>query len=216
MITPWSWYESWKPWWSYHDHAMGRDDHGKKHDRHAVIMAWSWTCFAMIMVWSWQDHAMAAMIFQSGRRTQKPIKERLKKVMPVDFYISVTCDKEAWCDFTKKIVEPTLFVSRTRLSRMRIFFGLRNNSRYVTDHAYHSLPYMEMNWLLWANQPDSFPVFLGDMQNSFQYNAWFWRCDNFQSNTLLAHSRWVNSVSIHKSENEFGLHKCEKNLAKSK
>ena len=101
---------------------MGRDDHGKKHDRHAVIMAWSWTCFAMIMVWSWQDHAMAAMIFQSGRRTQKPIKERLKKVMPVDFYISVTCDKEAWCDFTKKIVEPTLFVSRTRLSRMRIFF----------------------------------------------------------------------------------------------
>ena len=46
---------------------MNHDGHAKKHGRHAVIMAWSWPCFAMIMVWSWQDHAMAAMFFQPGK-----------------------------------------------------------------------------------------------------------------------------------------------------
>ena len=28
---------------------MNHDEHAKKHGRHAVIMAWSWPCFAMII-----------------------------------------------------------------------------------------------------------------------------------------------------------------------
>ena len=63
-----------KSWRRCHDHGMNHgkhgthtlnhDHHGKKHGRHAVIMAWSWSCFAMIMAWSWQDHVMAVMFFQ--------------------------------------------------------------------------------------------------------------------------------------------------------
>ena len=51
MIIPWSWYESWErgeTWQSYHDHA-------KRLGGHAVIVTWSWSCFAMIMVRSWHD-----------------------------------------------------------------------------------------------------------------------------------------------------------------
>ena len=59
LTMGWSFKKTWKTWWSYHDHAMN-------HGRHAVIMAWSWPCFAMLRVWLWQDHGMAAMLFQPG------------------------------------------------------------------------------------------------------------------------------------------------------
>ena len=51
MIIPWSWYQSWKTWYSYHDHAMNHDDHAKKQGCHAVIKAWSWP-FSQISLWT--------------------------------------------------------------------------------------------------------------------------------------------------------------------
>ena len=55
-----------KTWYSYHDHAMNHDDHTKKPDCHAVIMACSWSWSTMIMVWSWHGR----LVFPT--RTGKP------------------------------------------------------------------------------------------------------------------------------------------------
>ena len=83
-----------KTWWSYHDHGMNHGKHDNhtmimpwimvtmlRNGRHAVIKAWSWTCFSMIMVWSWQDHAMAAMFSNPGRLVPSLVLLHLKLSM---------------------------------------------------------------------------------------------------------------------------------------
>ena len=120
---------------------MNHDDHAKKHGRHAVIMAWSWPCFAMIMVWSWQDHGMVAMFFQTNK-FQFPIPEavmsRSRWNHRSSFYVlswalitilkpKCMYEKNAYHDLAKFLPKCALFLSGSSVMAIKLLVFTKNS-----------------------------------------------------------------------------------------